>query len=62
MDIEDRERRIVILVRGDLEDRIISTGLGGMDHPEEGTIIPFNSKENAIDCLRVLIRSIEREA
>ena len=38
----------------------IQTGLGWME--EDGrAVIPFSSYENAIDCLRVLIRTLERE-
>jgi len=40
----------------------VSTNLGGQFHVKQGVyVVPFNSYDNAIDCLRLVIQTLERE-
>lgn len=45
---------------GNGETTSVETKLGGL-LTDTALVLPFSSKSNAIDCLRVLIRILERE-
>jgi hypothetical protein len=55
---------VIIAVTGGPYDRCIDTGIQGavIRHSEYGEcfVVPFSTFDNAIDCLRIVIRALER--
>jgi hypothetical protein len=60
--MSDGERLIIAWQTDDGEYVTHDTGLrGDLTVEAGGFVVPFASRDNAIDCLRVILRSLERQ-